>query len=68
MHGYAGKIGNIPAWQKKLKKIQKSCFKRLTDIDKCDIIVRLCKNALYGLRREVTENPRLKAALADNFR
>jgi hypothetical protein len=54
--------------EKNEKKFKKSSFKRLTDLYRFDIISRLCKNACIGLMREVTEIPRQKAALADNFR
>ena len=40
------------------KKFQKNPFKRLTYMTLFGIIVRLCKNAVYGLMREVTANPR----------
>ena len=62
------KRGKYARNQKKLKIFQKYSFKCLTGACKFDIIGRLCKYALYGLMREVTENPRQKAALADNFR
>ena len=45
---------------KKLKKIKKSLSKRLTGACKFGIIGRLCKYAVYGLIREVTEISREK--------
>ena len=58
----------IQTYKTFFKKIKKSAFKRLTGVYKFDIISRLCKNACIGLMREVTANPKQKAALADNFR
>lgn len=65
---YAGKRAIMPVRQKKLKIFEKSCCKRLTFGERIGIIFRLYKTAMYGLRREVTENSGQKAGPADNFR